>query len=544
MGASLPGWVREVRPAQREAVEQIVRRFESGVSVCILDAPTGSGKTLVAELVRRALATRALYLCVDRGLQDQVLRDFAYCKVIKGRRNYPTAVRPQAFPEITADDCTAAKGRCEWCDRTGPCQYCRMEGRTRCDDCDERAGCPYQRAKTAALEAELACTNTAYLLAEANGPGTFSGWPLVIADEADRLEGVLMGSVTATLGHRRLERLGLTPLQDDADPVKLAGWLRDDVLPAIDLEIERGEARDPGGKDLRLQRALRAWSRLWVKLETAAKGLEAGTWVTTTERSARGEDAGEVDRSLVFKPVRVHEYGPHLLWRHAQRWLLMSATVLNPGGLARDLGIDPERWAVVRMASTFPPERRPIHALGVAAVTGRNLDAALPALVRGLQEILAKHPGERVLVHTVSFKLMDGFRRSPLGVNPRCLWYGGADSRTELLKDYLSRPGAVLFAPALERGLDLPDDACRVVVVAKVPYPDLGDKQVAARLYNTPDGQGWYRDQTLRSLVQMTGRGMRHAEDSCVTYLLDAQFSQVLARHGAALPAWWREALQ
>src|ERR1044071_802580 len=107
----LPPWAHTVRPAQQEAVDAIVRRFEGGAQVVILDAPTGSGKTLVAELVRRALNTRALYVCVDRGLQDQVLRDFDYAKIIKGRRNYPTLDRAQAFPELTCEDCLGSPSR-------------------------------------------------------------------------------------------------------------------------------------------------------------------------------------------------------------------------------------------------------------------------------------------------------------------------------------------------------------------------------------------------------------------------------------------------
>src|SRR5678815_1389496 len=106
--ASLPDWAQTIRPHQATAVEAIARRFKAGAQVVVLDAPTGSGKTLTAELVRRALEVSALYLCVDRGLQDQVLRDFPYAKLIKGRRNYPTANYTDRFtspPFLTCDDC-------------------------------------------------------------------------------------------------------------------------------------------------------------------------------------------------------------------------------------------------------------------------------------------------------------------------------------------------------------------------------------------------------------------------------------------------------
>jgi len=90
--------------------------------------------------------------------------------------------------------------------------------------------------------------------------------------------------------------------------------------------------------------------------------------------------------------------------------------------------------------------------------------------------------------------------------------YGNSGEKDQALQRYLATEGAVLIAPSMDRGVDLPGDACRVQVVAKVPFPNLGDKQVNKRLY-TRGGQEWYAVQAVRSLVQMTGRGVRSPED-------------------------------
>jgi Rad3-related DNA helicase len=121
--------------------------------------------------------------------------------------------------------------------------------------------------------------------------------------------------------------------------------------------------------------------------------------------------------------------------------------------------------------------------------------------------------------------------------------YGRARDREQALDDFLSHPRGIMVAPSFERGVDLQGDDCRVVIIVKIPYPTLADKQISARL-RLPGGNGWYSMNTVRTLVQMTGRAMRSEEDHCEIYLLDRQFMQnVWRKSRQLLPAWWREAL-
>lgn len=81
------------------------------------------------------------------------------------------------------------------------------------------------------------------------------------------------------------------------------------------------------------------------------------------------------------------------------------------------------------------------------------------------------------------------------------------------------------------------------MIVAKVPFPYLGDSQVKGRM-NLPGGQGWYTVQTIRSLVQMLGRAVRSADDHAVGYILDKQFvSNIWKKSKELLPGWWKESL-
>ena len=102
----------------------------------------------------------------------------------------------------------------------------------------------------------------------------------------------------------------------------------------------------------------------------------------------------------------------------------------------------------------------------------------------------------------------------------------------------------MLVASSMDRGIDLPDEACRVQIVLKVPYPSLGDKQVAERLYSTRDGKTWYAVEVARSILQMSGRGVRHVDDYCECVILDSSFVGWYGLWQRLLPAWWRQAVR
>jgi Rad3-related DNA helicase len=166
-------------------------------------------------------------------------------------------------------------------------------------------------------------------------------------------------------------------------------------------------------------------------------------------------------------------------------------------------------------------------------------------MVDAVAAVLARHPKEKVLVHTVSYDLAralcDGLRSGP----SRVYKYTTARERDTALRQFRehSEEGAVLVAPSMDRGVDLPGDECAVIVIAKVPFPNIGDRQINARL-RAPGGKTWYTVQTARTIVQMSGRGMRHTNDHCTTYILDSQFVNNLWNKARRLfPPWWVEAI-
>lgn len=201
-------------------------------------------------------------------------------------------------------------------------------------------------------------------------------------------------------------------------------------------------------------------------------------------------------------------------------------------------------YSLVTAASSFPTESRPIYLHPIANVTQKEKDTAYPKLLTALTSISERHATDRILVHTVSYDLAKYLTSNvPSSIRSRIVSYEGSESRQRAIDTYLTGSASILIASSLDRGIDLPGDDCRAIVVCKVPYPSLGDKQVAARLYSK-GGQLWYSVQTVRTLIQMTGRGVRHKDDYCSSYILDKQFvTNIWKKNRSLLPQWWRDAV-
>lgn len=202
-------------------------------------------------------------------------------------------------------------------------------------------------------------------------------------------------------------------------------------------------------------------------------------------------------------------------------------------------------WASISVPSTFDPSRRPIYVHPIASMTRKEEDYARPLICQAVQKVVAKHPKDRILIHTVSYKL-NKFVEDTLRQGDelfRVVSYNTSGEKQRAIDRYLAQENSILLAPSLDRGIDLPGDDCRVIVVLKIPFPSLGDKQISARMHSK-GGQSWYAVKTIRSLIQMTGRGMRSQDDFVESYILDKMFLEsIWRRHKNLLPKWWADAL-
>lgn len=510
----LPDKFESFQPHQIAAYEQIMAAFEHA-DIVMVDAPTGSGKTIIGEMVRRGMGTKALYICHSKSLQEQFAADFPYCKVLKGRSNYSTQLA--SFPDTTCADCTRtpADDGCAWC--------------------SDPIICEYPIAKTRALTARLSVLNTAYLLAEANHVGGMSNRDFIIIDECDTLERELMSYIQFEVSDYRLKALGPTAPIKGSHKTTIATWMETELLPAVTTAYKKLPPRPRDVTTIRRKAGLNSLRREIERIVPELRGEDSLNWV-------RDNGAGP----MVLKPVRVDRQAKDAVWRHGKKFLLMSATIVSADQLAEDLGIESAglKWELVRVPHTFPIENRRIHVRPIADMAQKHrASGSWDRMADGIRLILADHPNERVLVHTVSYQLAGHLRDRLAGSGRPVLTYRSASERDAAIAQFRRSESAVLVAPSLDRGVDFRDDDCRVVIVAKVPFPYLGDDQVSTRM-RTKGGRQWYSCQTVRTLVQMTGRGVRSEKDWCKTYILDSQFlDNIWKKSRQLLPQWFRDAI-
>lgn len=533
-----------LRDVQTAAIAEITQGFadlEASLGPATTDTPhvvfwqgpTGVGKTYGAVAAADALGEdKALYVCSGLELQAQFARDFDQARVLKGRSNYtPNGTRS-----------LAVNATCAECDKTGKGEAMA------CSLCEVPQRCPYTEAKRATLGAKIGVLNTTYLLTEANGPGAFSGrFRFVICDEADELESELMRHLEFRVAARTLAELGMEVPDKGvhrktmaAFLVQLAGkaWGR---ANEIDVTNKVDGMPDPAKAKIRTK-----WKNLGSRAGWMAKQVYEDVWVRDYVEEWEGGSGRRRRTStpLLYRPVEVSDFGHDLLWRHAPRWLCMSATVISAEQMARDLGLDRDQWRFVESWSTFPPERRPVVTCGVGQMTYKHRAETMPKMIGAVNDIVAHHPGENVLIHTHTYDVTKKMAAGIVTPDERKVWSYANSREREQVVERFRREGGVLCAPSLERGIDLPNDLCRVVIITTVPKPYIKDRQVSERMHREY-GAVWYDMLTIRSLVQMVGRGMRHEQDWCITYVLDGAFNVGVWRKRKGLfPVWFREAVE
>jgi Rad3-related DNA helicase len=179
----------------------------------------------------------------------------------------------------------------------------------------------------------------------------------------------------------------------------------------------------------------------------------------------------------------------------------------------------------------------------VGRLSKATLAALEPAVFAEVVTILRRHRGEKGLIHAPSYgaarRLAQAVAETAPDQHARLIVVesGRRDHALDLHRAL--RQPSVLVSPSLREGVDLPDDFLRFQIIAKMPYPDLGDPWTAARRQRDPR---WYAVETVKALVQAYGRSCRHAEDHGITYILDAQFERVVALDRVLLPEWFLEA--
>lgn len=113
---------------------------------------------------------------------------------------------------------------------------------------------------------------------------------------------------------------------------------------------------------------------------------------------------------------------------------------------------------------------------------------------------------------------------APQELADRFLLYNGNKEKSQIIEKHKKSNNTIIVGPTLMEGIDLPDNNCRFIIILKIPYPNINDKLVSAKMKLFPL---WYNSKTSNSIIQGIGRGIRNEKDWCYTYIFDGCFSNL-----------------
>jgi Rad3-related DNA helicase len=466
----------------------------------VLNAPTGSGKSVICASLAFLHPGRTLYLVGNKSLQSQIAGDLS-----------PMGPRVCNINGHSAYGC-ASPGD---------------DGEMECS-----GDCQYRPIVLQALDAQLVITNPHHwiTIAKSDDPNRLGHFDLLIIDEAHTLHNIVCDQMAIDLSFVLAESMGLLypgmhkPSKAPRSYVRLGkqeglidtslvtwrGFIADPLLPHITHHLRELQATPDDLISRTKQRQIRRFQRLSRDLTRFLQSSAVHPWaVQETSEGAR------------LSPAWARDFIEPYVYRGIERSLLCSATIF-PGDLPY-LGLSPTTTTYLEIPSTFPAERRPVYYLQTRStprLSRKTTEGEWGLWQSQLDSLLQSRPVVKGVIHSVSFdrarEIVAGSRHKGRLITHE------PHNRQEVIRRFIDSPDPlILVSPSVTEGFDFPGDMCRLVIIAKLPFEFGGDPltQLRATLDKT-----YSTLELSRKIVQGAGRGMRSDRDWCEVFILDGQW--------------------
>lgn len=508
------------RKAQIDAINFALNQFfNNGKRFVVLQSPTGTGKSHIAVTLANYFHKmnsnhKSYILTTQLILQDQYKRQFPLCANISARGNYTCN---------TFTDSTCAQMK--WLHKYSEVPYCER--------------CVYQTAKHEFVKNYCSVTNTAFFMSNLQyNQQLIQNRRLMVVDQCHNLQQDIIRYKSLELDFYMLKtEYGYKQtdwVKEGQNPMNwvknvFAVWLQD-KKNSYQETMANSKLNFAKSKMVDISKKYDFLDKLLCQLNRTMAVFSTSRWVV---------QAKDKQRIVKITPIYAYDFSQEMLFQSANHILLMSGTILDKDIYCDNLGIKKSECAFLSLDSSFPIQNRPVFLIDSGSMSKKNIDASIGTVINNIQKILEIHKGQKGIIHVSSHKLALLISQK-LKTNRVIIAQDFGNRNNMLQHHYGTSDDSVLISPSLMQGLDLKDDLSRFQIIAKIPFPNLGDKYIATKKQKIKD---WYSYQTVKAIVQSYGRSVRSEDDYASTYILDSDFFWVMRYNINMFPKFFKQAI-
>lgn len=546
--------IKPPRDIQIEIGKQIDASIKSGFDTIVVSAPTGVGKSWLVTAIAKYFED-SFVVTASKQLQDQYIRDFKFLKPVKGKSNFACyqlmdhdKLDHKELKKAIEKGLTCEKGRCK--KTTGKdgkkTEYCKYKPQIE----EIRGGsennfCLYYKQKYEALLAPHSLWNySAYFQLMKYGRDFFGQYmqrSVGVYDEAHTIEDQIIQFMGIEITKKTIDECDIQIKSYDLTNIDLVLALLEDITRSYDQQIRAlAESRsyqenpDPV-KMARLENKRRRFVDAYVDIKN-----DKENYVINDPRY----DADKNFRSVSIVPLDISSYVEQFF--EIPLRVFMSATI-NKDGFCETMGFDPKDVSYIDTPrSPFAAENRRIEFLNIAKLSkSKSTIEDELSIITKIDDILTNHSKDRGLILTSSFSRCIDIKSNLSPPNKKRIkichsMNENGKTQNEILEEHAKSENSVLLSSSLWEGVDLKDELSRFQIIAKTPFPSLGNKRTRIKIRRFPL---WYKSQTITKMLQGFGRSVRNENDRAVTYVLDSAAQELLDNWRDKIPLAFHDVL-
>ncbi len=517
-----------LRESQEKAMAWFKKSIEGGKKFFILDAPPGSGKSLLSQLIIKFylsnVNSKAKFdlLTCNKNLQTQYLDDFPYLNNLWGKSNY----------------------RCDKHDNN--CEYGKVCNNNKNEKCED---CPHTKSFERWLDGKISLTNFhIHGLYSIFMPEVIEqrNSNMLIVDEAHSLDPTVNSFVSFGISKKQWSKFVTNDISNkwDNDVFELKNvdelvvWIKKEYLFALEKAVNMNSAKMKYAKGKELEKVISMVNEITSLKSSIDKFIvsyesKTSQWVVD-KKNIKGVLSWEIQPLWTGTILRDN------IWKNYNHVVLMSGTILDPEMFCELNGISLDDVAYIKLGMTFPKNNRPIYYIPVGKMSYNNKNKCWEDMKPYIDKILKKYEGKKGIVHVGNYELLEWMKRD-FGNNKRFIFASPQDRQESIDKHISSKSDTILVSPSMTQGIDLKDDLSRFQLILKMPYPSLASKVNKMRF---DSNSKWYPWATIVDLIQSYGRSIRSNDDYADTIILDSCLSDLLTQNTKIFPKYFIEAIE